>query len=211
MTYKGRILAVGIVILFNGIRYVYYHQYLQYPFQASFFILTAIFLLVAWLAGRQYDVAKYYAEKDPLTNAYNRRTVHTVFKKRASTCKVKGKKMGVVLIDLDKFKTVNDTYGHQKGDELLRYVANLIKMNAKDDDLIVRWGGDEFVHIIPNIKECFQTEYVKKFKKQLANMSIESIPKIDASIGIAIYPDDGECFEELIHQADAKMYDMKNE
>ncbi|MDV6378651.1 GGDEF domain-containing protein [Sporosarcina sp. GW1-11] len=210
MGYKGRLIAACIVIMFNVIRYMYYHQYLDNPFEASFFVLTLIFLTVAWIGGWQYDLAKFYAEKDPLTNAYNRRTIDKVFKKQVSISKCTGKKIGVVLIDLDDFKGVNDTYGHQIGDALLRYVADLIKMNAKSDDLIVRWGGDEFVHVIPNVEEGFQTEYVNNLKKQLTNLNMETITSIDASIGIAIYPDDGDSFEMLIQQADASMYEMKN-
>ncbi|PIC64880.1 GGDEF domain-containing protein [Sporosarcina sp. P13] len=210
MSYRGRFFSVGVVILFNVIRYYYYHQYLGYLFEPSFFILTAIFSIVAWIGGWQYDLARFYAEKDPLTNAYNRRTIDKAFKKQAYACRCTGKKLGVVLIDLDDFKVVNDTYGHQKGDELLRRVADLIKMNAKSGDLIVRWGGDEFVHVIPNVKEGFQAEYVSNLKKQLTNLNMEPITSIDASIGIAVYPDDGESFEMLVQHADRSMYEMKN-
>lgn len=210
MRYKGRFFSVGIVILFNMIRYFYYHQYLGYPFKVSFFILTAIFLIVAWAGGWQYDLARFYAEKDPLTNAYNRRTIDKVFKKQAMFCEHQGKKMAVVLVDLDDFKDVNDTFGHQKGDELLRYVADLIKMNGKKEDLIVRWGGDEFVHIIPSVEEDFQEKYVQNLNKQLATLNMDNIPSIGASIGIAVYPDDGNSLEILVQQADISMYKMKN-
>lgn len=209
MGYKGRVSAVSIVIAFNLIRYFYYHQYMGFPFEASFFILTTVFLIVAWIGGRQFDQAKFYAEKDPLTNTYNRRTIESEFKKHAIVCKRENKKLGVVLIDLDKFKMINDNFGHHKGDELLRYVAVVIKETAKKNDVIVRWGGDEFVHIIPNVKADFKSTYVQKLKRELAKPNHLSLPSIEASIGIAIYPDEGESFEVLIQQADAAMYEMK--
>lgn len=209
MGYQGRLSAVGVVILFNVTRYFYYHQYLGYAFKPSFFMLTFIFLLVAWIGGRQYDRAKFYAERDPLTNVYNRRTIDKAFEKQAVICKDEGKKLAVVLIDLDEFKDVNDKFGHQKGDELLRYVADVIKKNAKKGDIIVRWGGDEFVHIVPNIEAGFRSNYVKMLKKELAHTNIDSISSVGASIGISIYPDEGESFEVLVQQADVSMYKMK--
>ncbi|PID14858.1 GGDEF domain-containing protein [Sporosarcina sp. P34] len=209
MGYRGRVVAVCIVILFNILRYGYYHVYLGYRFEKSFFILTGIFLLVAWIGGRQYDVAKFYAEKDPLTNAYNRRTIDKVFRKQISQYSNTGKKIGVVLIDLDDFKNINDTFGHQTGDELLRHVAELIMSIAKKEDYVVRWGGDEFVHVILDLKEDTLSDYVRSLRSKLSNLDIESVNVVSASIGIAVYPDDGETFESLIQKADTSMYEMK--
>lgn len=209
MGYRGRVVAVCVVILFNILRYGYYHIYLGYLFDGSFFVLTGIFLLVAWTGGRQYDIARFYAEKDPLTNAYNRRTIDKVFKKKISQYKNQGKKMGVILIDLDDFKNINDTFGHQTGDELLRCVAEHIMSNAKKEDYVVRWGGDEFVHVILDLKENTLSDYVRILRSKLSNLDIESVNAVSASIGIAVYPDDGETFEVLIQKADTSMYEMK--
>ncbi|ARJ38616.1 hypothetical protein SporoP8_06895 [Sporosarcina ureae] len=209
MKYRGRVVAVCIVILFNILRYGYYNIYLGYLFEKSFFILTGIFLLVAWIGGRQYDVAKFYAEKDPLTNAYNRRAIDKVFKKQISQYKNQRKKIGVVLIDLDNFKYINDTFGHQTGDELLRCVAECIMSNSKKEDYVVRWGGDEFVHVILDLKEDTISEYVRSLRSKLSDLDVESVSAVSASIGIAVYPDDGETFEVLIQKADTSMYEMK--
>ncbi|PIC99063.1 GGDEF domain-containing protein [Sporosarcina sp. P31] len=209
MGYRGRVVAVCIVIFFNILRYGYYHIYLGYLFDRSFFVLTGIFLLVAWIGGRQYDVAKFYAEKDPLTNAYNRRAIDKVFKKRLSTYRSQVKKIGVVLIDLDDFKEINDTFGHQTGDELLRYVAELITSSAKKEDYVVRWGGDEFVHVILDLKEDTLSDYVRNLRSKLSDLDMELVDTVSASIGMAVYPDDGETFEALIQKADASMYEMK--
>ncbi|PIC70237.1 GGDEF domain-containing protein [Sporosarcina sp. P16b] len=209
MGYRGRVVAVCIVILFNILRYGYYNVYLGYQFEKSFFILTGIFLLVAWIGGRQYDIAKFYAEKDPLTNAYNRRTIDKVFRKQISQYSNQRKKIGVVLIDLDDFKNINDTFGHQTGDELLRQVAELIMSNAKKEDYVVRWGGDEFVHVILDLKEDTLSDYVRCLRSKLSNLDIESVNVVSASMGIAVYPDNGETFEALIQKADTSMYEMK--
>ena len=211
MGYKGRIFSVAIVILFNIMRYFYYNQYLGYPFEGSFFVLTFVFTIISWMGGKQYDLARYYADIDPLTNVYNRRTIDKSFTRLAAVSKAQEQRIGVVLIDLDEFKRVNDTFGHLKGDELLRYVADLIKMNAKKEDLIVRWGGDEFVHVIPNIQGDFQAEYIEQLTEQLSNLNMDFLTSVSASIGIAVYPDDGERFETLVQHADVSMYKMKND
>ncbi|WP_438312809.1 GGDEF domain-containing protein [Sporosarcina sp. FA9] len=207
MGYKGRVFAVGVVIMFNILRYYYYHQYMGLKFEPNFFILTVIFLTVAFIGGKQYDLAKFYAERDPLTNTYNRRVVEKVFNKKVSSCKNKKQKLAIVLIDLNNFKEINDEFGHKTGDELLRFVADILKKNAKKNDVIVRWGGDEFVHIIPNIKPDFKLDYIHTLNNEL---TLNEIPSMGASIGIAIFPDEGEDFETLIQQADMAMYEMKS-
>jgi len=209
MGYKGRFLAIGIVLLFNILRYFYYHQYFQLPFEASFFILTSVFLIVAWAAGKQYDLAKYYAEKDPLTDTYNRRTINKVFHEKVLFFRNKNKKFAVVVIDLDNFKDINDSFGHQKGDELLKYVASVIKRNGKKNDFVIRWGGDEFLHFVSDIVDGFQKDYKQKLKKELAHSEIPLIPSIGVSIGVAIYPNHGESIEKLLQEADVEMYRMK--
>lgn len=211
MKYTGRLISVAIVLLFNLMRYYYYHIYFANPFKASFFVLTAVFLAVVWIGGKQYDRAKYYAEKDPLTGAYNRRVVNELFVKQRAAAKRRNEKIGIALIDLDDFKEVNDQYGHQTGDDLLRSVADAMKLDGKAKDTVVRWGGDEFVHIIPNIDDDFRTNYIAKMKGNLSNLEMEAVPSIGASIGIAVYPDDAEHFMLLVQRADAMMYEMKEE
>lgn len=73
--------AIGLVGLFNILRYFYYHQYLSIPFEPQFFVLTTFFLVIAWWCGKQFDRAKYYSEHDPLTTTYNRRTVEERYQK----------------------------------------------------------------------------------------------------------------------------------
>lgn len=208
MGYRGRVVAVGIVIMFNILRYYYYHQYMGVKFEPSFFILTAIFLAVALLGGKQYDLAKFYAERDPLTNTYNRRVVEKMFNKRISICEKEKQKLGIILIDLNNFKETNDEFGHKTGDKLLRHVADLLKKNAKKDDIVIRWGGDEFVHIVPNIQPGFEFDYIHTLNNELAH---NEIPSMGASIGIAVFPDEGEDFETLIQRADIAMYERKSD
>ena len=209
MRYRGRVFAVGVVGLFNILRYYYYHRYLGLPFEASFFVLTAIFLSIAWWSGKQYDLAKYYAEKDPLTNTYNRRTVEESFERLSLISDKENSKLGIVMIDLDNFKGINDRYGHLKGDELLQQISLTLNKVSKKDDFIARWGGDEFLILVPSIDENFEVNYYQLLHKELESNDLFLNTKFTASIGVAIYPDHGVIFENLIQQADGRMYKMK--
>ncbi|MGN7388910.1 GGDEF domain-containing protein [Sporosarcina sp. SAFN-015] len=210
MKFNGRIIAIGVVGLFNVIRYFYYHQYLGLPFEANFFVLTAFFLAIAWWCGKQFDRVKYFSEKDPLTDTYNRRTIESSFQKIANVCKRENKKLGIILLDLNNFKQINDTYGHQKGDELLKYIATLLIKTVKKDDIVSRWGGDEFIILVPKCTERFNSEFIRQLHQTLNNTLSDSFPSVGASIGFSIYPDEGQGFQELIQKADEAMYQNKS-
>ncbi|SES38571.1 GGDEF domain-containing protein [Psychrobacillus sp. OK032] len=211
MHYHGRLSAIGVVLLFNLLRYLYYHQYLALPFKWNFFILTFIFLVIAWWSGKQFDNVKYMSERDPLTGTYNRRTVEQTFQKLARVCDQKNQSLGIIMLDLNNFKEVNDEYGHQKGDELLIHTASTLNHYVTKDDLVARWGGDEFIILAPNIKEDFADDYVQKLQRVIKEKSSETFTNVGASIGYAIYPGQGDNFQKLIQEADTKMYKEKKE
>ncbi|WP_254865271.1 GGDEF domain-containing protein [Solibacillus isronensis] len=198
-------MATGIVLLFNIIRYFYYHQYLALPFNWTFFILTAIFLGIAWVAGKQFDKVKYLSERDPLTGTYNRRTVEEYFHKAAKISDIKKQSLGIIMLDLNKFKEVNDNYGHHKGDELLIQVAAALNTFVTKHDLVGRWGGDEFVVLVDNMKENTADAYVKELQLAI------TLENVEASVGYAIYPKHGKSFQKLVQEADAYMYRDKKD
>lgn len=210
MGYTGRIIATGIVGLFNILRYFYYHQYYKLPFEMNFFVLTSIFFSVAWLGGWQYDRAKYHSEKDALTDLYNRRTLDRSFQKLSRVCKRTNKELGVILIDIDHFKEVNDQLGHKKGDELLQNVSTALKKVTDKKDIIARWGGDEFLILVPSVhKENFKQNFIQSLQKELAKDVLIEAPFVGVSVGSSFYPTEGERFEQLVQLADTDMYKMK--
>lgn len=118
----------------------------------------------------------------------------------------------ILFIDLDHFKQINDTHGHQFGDELLCIVANRLKGWLRDNDFLARLGGDEFVALIKNIRD---KETIKKIAERFLNevskpFTIKELElSISASIGISLYPQDGNDRETLIRKADIAMYQTK--
>jgi diguanylate cyclase (GGDEF)-like protein len=116
---------------------------------------------------------------------------------------------GIVMIDINNFKGYNDTYGPDKGDQLLIEFAALLKQNASKHDLVARWGGDEFLLIVPNITKNFKSNYIANLHDEFKKIQFIGSTTIKASVGIAIYPENGETLETLINVADIEMYNSK--
>ena len=122
-----------------------------------------------------------------------------------------GDPYALLYIDLDKFKPVNDTYGHDAGDAVLINVAKTMKETLPSNALIARLGGDEFCAVIFNVKKSQANNYIKQLKNTLSeplHYNKNDIV-IGASIGIAFYPNDGNDPEALLKIADQGMYDEK--
>ena len=121
--------------------------------------------------------------------------------------------LAVMFLDLDRFKRVNDTFGHAKGDELLQLVATRLQKAIRGGDTLARLGGDEFTLVLPNLHGRQDAEAVagKILESLHEPFEIDKQPiHISASIGIAIYPADGESIEDLLRHADVAMYQVKS-
>jgi diguanylate cyclase (GGDEF)-like protein len=149
---------------------------------------------------------------DALTGLPNR----VLFEQRLdfglSLSKRRGWWLAVLFIDIDKFKSINDAYGHDLGDNVLLMVANRLKSFVRQEDTVSRWGGDEFVCLLLEIKqEADVTRLAKRMADRIAKIcEFDGIVlSISVSIGIAIYPADGETPDILFKNADTAMYQAK--
>jgi diguanylate cyclase (GGDEF)-like protein/PAS domain S-box-containing protein len=161
---------------------------------------------------RAEELISYQAYHDILTDLPNR----ILFKDRLGLAliqaKRKGSELAVMFIDLDRFKLVNDTLGHVKGDELLQQAALRLKECLRRGDTLARQGGDEFTIVLPELRDRRDASMVAdKFLECLHQpFDLDGHPvHISASIGIAIYPGDGETIDELLRHADIAMYQVK--
>ncbi|WP_207643858.1 sensor domain-containing protein [Defluviitalea phaphyphila] len=162
------------------------------------------------ITDRKYaeEKIKYMAYHDVLTELPNRIHFNNQFIKILSEVKQKNQKMAVLFIDLDKFKNINDTLGHNMGDLLLKQAANRLKKSLRETDFICRIGGDEFIILLKDITK----EHVKKLAQRIVNtfkdpfILNKHILFVTPSIGISIYPDNGIDIETLIKNADDAMY-----
>ena len=156
---------------------------------------------------------EFLAYHDPLTSLPNRTYLKEQFNLLLSIAKRDGKKIGVLYLDLDNFKMVNDTLGHESGDKLLIEIASRLQKALRKSDVIVRIGGDEFVVILNGINSKKDVlEVVNKITNVLKEpIIIKTTPIYPTfSIGCAIFPDDSEDEEELLKFADIAMYEAKN-
>jgi diguanylate cyclase (GGDEF)-like protein len=146
----------------------------------------------------------------------NRRHFEKHFTRQAAQeCYKSGQsKIAVLFVDLDNFKYINDSYGHNIGDMVLIEIAHILKTNLRKDDLVIRSGGDEFWLMISNVRSESDTlsvlEKIRERLKQPLYIEDHTI-YIQASIGVSHYPESGKSLHEIIHHADKAMYQAKQE
>jgi diguanylate cyclase (GGDEF)-like protein len=158
------------------------------------------------------EEAQQMALQDPLTGLQNRISFEQGLDHGLTQAKRHGWKLAVLFIDIDNFKSINDTHGHDLGDQVLLVVASRLQSFVRDQDTVSRWGGDEFVCLLLEVKEEADVSILAEKMVDLIGEALEfngTNLSIEASIGIAIYPTDGETAEVLFKNADTAMYKAK--
>ncbi|MEP6656939.1 MAG: EAL domain-containing protein, partial [Betaproteobacteria bacterium] len=152
------------------------------------------------------------ATRDVLTGLPNRLLLHERLAQAIALAKRSNRRVGVLFIDLDRFKNVNDTLGHRIGDELLKHVTRALSAAVRESDLLARLGGDEFMVIVEDIEDpAILGRIAQKLLDAVAQPFVIEDNEIDvtSSIGISVYPDDSDDPEELLKHADVAMYRSK--
>ena len=160
-------------------------------------------------------IIEHHANHDPLTDLGNRALLKKVLPTMFEYAKEDGTKVGLIYIDLDNFKSVNDQLGHQAGDEILRTTAGRLLRNLRSDDYAFRLGGDEFAIAI-----SLDSSRTEKDLRELANRIVDALTisletpdgpiQVSASLGVALYPEHGEDIDAMLAAADSAMYRAKN-
>lgn len=164
-------------------------------------------------AKESQEMLEHLAQYDQLTNIPNRRLLYDRLRHALSIAGRRELSLGLLLLDLDGFKTVNDTLGHKSGDLLLIQVAKRLLQCVRESDTVARLGGDEFVVLLPDCKTAENvTNVTRKILEELASpFDIEGNDIfVSASIGVTMYPDDGNKAEILLKNADTAMYHIKD-
>jgi diguanylate cyclase (GGDEF)-like protein len=149
---------------------------------------------------------------DPLTGLLNRRAFQEVINREYASAKRLSKPFSMLLFDLDRFKMLNDNYGHDLGDKILVGISETANNTLRTGDWLSRWGGEEFLAILPDTDENGALKIAERLRENIEKFSIQFNTqkiKTSASIGIASYPRDGESPEFLIKAADAALYEAK--
>ncbi len=156
-------------------------------------------------------ILKEMAQKDGLTGIFSRQYLMSCFMSEFESAKRSGNKLSIAMMDIDKFKNINDLYGHFEGDRALTMFASVVKEAIRQDDLFGRYGGDEFVLIFPNstveIAQRVIDRITSALTKVVLNVGIAEI-ELSISIGLCELSDESNP-EEMIKKADVMMYEIK--
>jgi diguanylate cyclase (GGDEF)-like protein len=152
---------------------------------------------------------------DGLTGLFNSRWLREAGEREIADCRRRGTALSIVLIDLDHFKTINDTGGHAAGDVVLQRVADELRRTTRAGDAAVRLGGEEFVLVLRDADTAGALRVAHDLSVELATVPIPSacsgMERITASMGIASFPADGDVLADLVRAADVAMYGAKRD
>lgn len=173
--------------------------------------LNELYMLNNELKAKEKTIKKlaYY---DGLTGLANRILFNKIAEKFCFNAKESNSHLGLMFIDVDDFKKTNDTYGHKKGDEVLIYVGKILKETVRRGDIVFRFGGDEFLVLLPFINSNICEEIASEITHRNKVLACDNQEiKITLSIGISILPNNGNDIDELVLKADGAMYKVKNQ
>jgi diguanylate cyclase (GGDEF)-like protein/PAS domain S-box-containing protein len=163
----------------------------------------------------QEDRVKYLANHDVLTSLLNRHALDNRLERAIQHARRNGTHLALMFLDLDRFKQINDTLGHDAGDALLKAAAQRIRTCVRDDDTVARQGGDEFIVLLEDLGADNPTDVARMAQRIVDALSSEFFicsdcpVSVSVSIGIAIYPENGATQAELVKHADLAMYHAK--
>lgn len=149
------------------------------------------------------------AMTDVLTGLFNRKKLETVLCSELSRSERYGHKLVFVFVDIDHFKDVNDTFGHQVGDDVLVEIAKLIKLNIRETDILIRWGGEEFVILFLETDSDVALKLAENLRKKVEENVFEKVGTKTISLGLTVN-EDGDTPDVVIKRADEALYRAKN-
>ena len=171
-------------------------------------------LNVQYELREQKSILDYQAHYDTLTELPNRALVNDRIEQAIEKAKRNSSKFALLFIDLDHFKEINDSLGHDIGDEILKTVSKRLREVVRDEDTVARLGGDEFTVLLEELSQVQDVSLIANNILEVLSKSInidDNILYVSSSIGISIYPDDGELTQNLLKYADSAMYKAKEE
>jgi len=205
--FEGRNDMTGVLTLYSTDRNAFSRDDLRVAQAVSLHLGPAI------ENALKYQEAEESAVTDHLTGIPNARSLAIHLKRELARASRDKSTIGVLVCDLDGFKQVNDRFGHLKGNEVLRVVANGLREACRGSDYLARMGGDEFVLVLPDLKEELSAPYLDRLRRVAkdAGWNVCGEECLSMSVGAAIYPRDGGDAERLFAEADRRMYRVKEE
>lgn len=207
--------------VYSGLRHGMYRAHL-----INYLVIWVIGAVAIGFVGRRWrgfmaerdDYSRQLRElatHDSLTGFLNRHQLDVFFNKELARAKRNHGALSILMVDMDNFKTINDRYGHQAGDKVIKSIARQLQECTRASDYVVRYGGDEFLFLLPESDHARCLEKAEALRKRVASAPIrlddQTEVRMSLSIGAASYPNHGSTRQELIEQADLAVYKAKQE
>jgi diguanylate cyclase (GGDEF)-like protein/PAS domain S-box-containing protein len=162
-----------------------------------------------------HETLRSQSIRDPLTNLFNRRFMEESLELEVRRAARNMRPLGVIMLDLDRFKHFNDTFGHEAGDALLRGLGVLLQTNIRGEDIACRYGGEEFTLILPEGSSEVIRQRAEALREAIKQLEVDyrgkPLGRITASLGVAIFPEHGRSGQDLLRAADVALYQSKAE
>ena len=158
----------------------------------------------------QHKKVKRLSVTDHLTGLFNRQKLDEALEQEINRATRYATSFSIIMLDLDYFKSVNDTYGHQVGDDVLIEVSKILQQNTRKTDIVGRWGGEEFMIICPEIDSQGGEKLAEKIRTRIELTSFQVIGNITASIGVSIY-EQSDQYKSIVERADKALYQAKEQ
>lgn len=201
-------LFLGLVFSLILTIYLMYFGNKEYTSHGKDTEIKGIFTFLTY--RQKYEILSKEIHKDPLTGLYNRGFLNESLPRELDNANIKGDPTALLMIDVDNFKSINDVFGHQEGDRVLVFLAEVIAKSVREMDLACRYGGEEFALILPRTDIDAAVQLAQRLKDKLALMSDSHQPalarKITLTIGVAVAPEQAETAEGLVSIADKRLY-----
>jgi diguanylate cyclase (GGDEF)-like protein/PAS domain S-box-containing protein len=153
--------------------------------------------------------------RDQLTGLYNRRHMEESLERELRRASRTGRSVGIVLVDIDHFKHVNDTHGHEAGDKLLKAVGQFLQSRMREEDLACRYGGEEFVFVLPEASLDATSQRAERLREEVKGLRVQhrgrDLEPVSVSLGVAVFPEHGTSGAALLRAADHALYRAKAE
>jgi diguanylate cyclase len=216
MVSPGKALIATTLVLTTMVGYGQLHpgrvfdsNYQMVSFLVTSMMASTLTYIFAYRTRSQRDQLQQLAIQDPLTGARNRRAMNEELRIAASIRRRHGNSYGVLVMDLDHFKRINDSFGHQAGDQVLVDFVELIKRSSREEDRLFRFGGEEFLLLLPNTAKAGLQAAAQHLQQQLAEHLMSPGGTVTMSVGGATLRN-SEHWESMLKRADQRLYRAKN-
>lgn len=159
------------------------------------------------LLQKKIGKLKFEAQTDPMTGLYNRRGLATTLEPISQL----GQHFSAIALDIDHFKMINDSYGHDVGDEVIKQLALQIRDSSRDTDILCRSGGEEFLMLLPGISRDVAGQVASRLRHNVETMVIADVRPITISLGVAHWDGENGSPEDALKQADEALYRAKQQ